>query len=153
MKKTTKHGNDRKEKKVRKIDKFKLFSSIVKLLLIINICVIIFFKFFSNGITHSATPTIWFYIAIVINIIAIILLFNKNILKKKLLYFAILIVYIVLMVVLPVYKVEGQENVVDESRTTHTNFVGVNYTITYEDVVNYTDYHNFYGLKIKRNTN
>ena len=54
------------------------------------------------------------------------------------------------MIVLPVYKVNGQESVVDDSKTNYTTFAGVDYIITYEDVVNYTDYYNLYGLKLRR---
>lgn len=150
MRNSTKHANNNGEKRLKKLDKFKLFSSIVKILLIINICVIGFFRFFSDKITHTAALTIWFYISLAIYVIALLLLFNKKMLKKKVLYSIIVVIFIVLMIALPVYKVEGEENVVDDSKTSHTSFAGVNYTITYEDVVNYTDYYNFYGLKLHR---
>ncbi len=130
--------------------RIKVISKILKILVIINLLVILFLKFFAKGVTHTSTPTVWFYISLVISIIAIILISNKNLLKRKILYGFIDIIYIVLMIVLPVYKVNGQESVVDDSKTNYTTFAGVDYIITYEDVVNYTDYYNLYGLKLRR---
>ena len=130
--------------------RIKVISKMLKILVIINLLVILFLKFFAKGVTHTSTPTVWFYISLVISIIAIILISNKNLLKRKILYGFIVIIYIVLMIVLPVYKVNGQESVVDDSKTNYTTFAGVDYIITYEDVVNYTDYYNLYGLKLRR---
>lgn len=130
--------------------RIKVISKMLKILVIINLLVILFLKFFAKGVTHTSTPTVCFYISLVISIIAIILISNKNLLKRKILYGFIVIIYIVLMIVLPVYKVNGQESVVDDSKTNYTTFAGVDYIITYEDVVNYTDYYNLYGLKLRR---
>lgn len=146
IKNERKNANDKTSNNSR----IKVISKLLKILVVINLLVILILKFFTKGVSHTSTPTVWFYISLVINVIAIILISNKNLLKRKILYGLVVILYIVLMIVLPVYKVDGQESVVDDSKTNYTTFAGVDYIITYENVVDYTDYYNLYGLKLKR---
>lgn len=130
-----------------------VFSKIFKFLVFVNLIVVLILKFFSKGVTHTATPTIWFYISLIITIIIFIISGKKNFIKRKLFYGIIVIIYIVLIIFLPVYKVNGQESVIDDSKTNYKNFAGVDYIITYEKTVGYTDYFNLYGANIKRDIN
>lgn len=132
------------KKNTRKIDKFNLAMLIIKALLVINIIVMIILKIAVIDYSFS----IWFYFLIVINIAAIILLFNKNFGKNRKAFLTTTIIYILLMILLPTYKLDGETNVVDESKTRNGTYAGANIVFTYENTVYYTNYYNSYGLKI-----
>ena len=108
-------------------------------------------RFFSKGNVNTSVPTIWFYISLIISVIVLLAVFSNKLLKNKALYVIIILAYIILMVCLPVYKKDIQETVIDENRTNYKVFAGVNYTITYEETKDFTDYYNAYGLRLKRN--
>ena len=120
-----------------------------KILIIINICIICFFKFIFPGSAKYSVPTIWFYISILINIIAMVLLCNKKLLTKKKILNGIIIIYFLLMIGLPVYKFDDHEHVSDDTRTyTFNTSTGIDFTMPYEKIVEYTNYYNCYGLRI-----
>ena len=148
----SRHLKDEKvnNKKISNNRKTVAINKVIRFLVFINLLLILILKLFSKGVTHTATPTIWFYILLVINVFIILLLGNKKFFKGKLLFFTIF-VYLILILCLPAYKLNGQESVIDDSKTNYKNFAGVDYIITYENVVDYTDYYNLYGLHLKRN--
>ncbi len=137
--------NNKMRKRVFKEEKYKR-GNWVKILLIINICIICFLRFMFPGVTHYATSTICFYLSLLINIVTIILVFNKKLLKKKVIYNCIIITYFLLMIGLPVYSFEDHEHIFDNTRTFNIN--GVDWP--YEEIIEYTDYYNCYGLKLHR---
>lgn len=123
-----------------------------KVLIIISLCVICFFRFIHPGVEYSV-PTIWFYVAILINIIVIILIFNKKLLTKKRILNCIIIIYFLLMIGLPVYKFDNHEHIFDDTRTYTVNTsTGIDFTMPYEKIIEYTNYYNCYGLRIYRQT-
>ena len=123
-----------------------------KILIIINICIICFFKFIFPGSAKYSAPTIWFFISLFINIIVIILIFNKKLLTKKRILNCIIIIYFLLMIGLPVYKFDSHEHVFDNSRTYTENTSIGEFTFPYEEIVEYTNYYNCYGFRIYRQT-
>ncbi len=146
-----KHGTTIYGRGAKKRETIKIISLLIKLLIIVNICTILFMRFFSKGNVNTSVPTIWFYISLIISVIVLLAVFSNKLLKNKALYVIIILAYIILMVCLPVYKKDIQETVIDENRTNYKVFAGVNYTITYEETKDFTDYYNAYGLRLKRN--
>lgn len=104
-------------------------------LLIINICIICFVKFLLPGVGYYADSTL-LILTLVINGVAIIFLCNKNIVKNKTVKVVIMILYFLLMFALPAYKFEDHEHI---------------FTDNHEQINEYVDYYNCYGIKIYRN--
>lgn len=147
------YNHNKRKKDVKKKKESVRKDSWRKILVIINICVICFFKFIFPGNAKYSTPTIWFYISIFINIIAIILLFNKKLLTKKKILNCIIIIYFLIMIGLPVYKFDDHEHVSDDTRTyTFNTSTGIDFTMPYEKIIEYTNYYNCYGIRIYRQT-
>ena len=145
------HNNKAKENTFNKQDNPK-YSNWIKFLVIINICIICFFKFIFPGDAKYSEPTIFFYVSLLINIITIILVFNKKIVQKKIVVICTVVVYFLLMIILPVYKLDDHKHIFDNTRT-HTYTVGeVTFTSPYEEIISYTNYYNCYGLKLYETT-
>ena len=134
---------------IRKNKEIKQYSgrNWIKIIVIVNICVICFFRFIFPGVTSYATFTICFYISVLINIVTIILVFSKKILDKKVIVNCIIIIYFLLMIGLPIYKFEDHKHVFDNTRTFRNN--GIDWPI--EEIIEYTDYYNCYGVKLYTN--
>ena len=145
------YNHNKREKDIKEQEESAKKGSWRKVLLIISICVICFFRFMNPGAEYSV-PTIWFYVAILINIIVIVLLFNKKLLTKKRILKCIIIIYFLLMIGLPVYKFDSHEHVFDNSRTYTENTSIGEFTFPYEEIIEYTEYYNCYGFKIYRQT-
>ena len=146
------YNHNKREKDIKEPEKSVKKGSWRKALIIISICIICFFRFIHPGVEYSV-PTIWFYVAILINIIVIVLLFNKKLLIKKKILNCIIIIYFLLMMGLPVYKFDSHEHVFDNTRTytVNTSIVG-EFTFPYEEIIEYTEYYNCYGFRIYRQT-
>lgn len=128
------------------------YSGWIKFLVIINICIICFFKFIFPGDAKYSEFTIFFYVSLLINIITIILVFNKKILQKKRLIICTVVVYFLLMFVLPVYKLDDHQHIFDYTRTYTDTIQGITFTSPYEEIISYTNYYNCYGIKLYEKT-
>lgn len=104
-------------------------------LVIINIVLIAFFRFIWPGASKYAEIIIFFWINIIINIILLIVFFNKKIMIGIKSIVAIIIIYFLLMIFIPTYRLEDHE---------HT-FINGN-----ESIQEYIDYYDCYGIKLKR---
>ncbi|MGN1297308.1 MAG: hypothetical protein ACI4VH_02605 [Clostridia bacterium] len=131
--------NNKMRKRGFKEEKYKR-GNWVKILLIINICIICFFRFIFPGVTKYANTTICFYLSLLINIVTIVLVFNKKLLKSKVIYNSIIIIYFLLMIGLPIYSYGDHKHIFDDTRNFPYN----------EKIIEYTDYYNCYGLKLHR---
>ena len=76
-----------------------------------------------------------FIVLLIVNIISIILLSNKKIKKNKLIIVSIIVLNFLFTIGLPVYKLEEHEHVFYKNR---------------EQIINYIDYYNAYGIKLHR---
>lgn len=147
------YNHNKREKDMKEQEESVRKGNWRKILIIINICVICFFKFIFPGNAKYSAPTIWFYISIFINIVAIILVFNKKLLIKKKIMNGMIIIYFLLMIGLPVYKFDSHEHIFDDTRTYTVNTsTGIDFTMPYEKIIEYTNYYNCYGLRIYRQT-
>lgn len=105
----------------------------IKIFVFLNIFVIFSFFEFIFFATMTTT-TIWIYIVLLINIVMPILVFNKKILKNKKIVNCIIIVYLLLMIILPGYKIDGHEHTFDYTKM--------------EVISHYTAYYNCYGIRL-----
>jgi hypothetical protein len=112
-----------------------LKENVCKILLILNICIICFFKYLFPGPTQNSEISLMFMVLLIVNISSIILLFNNKIRKNILVIVCIVILNSLLTIGLPVYKLEGHEHVFNENR---------------EQIIYYIDYYNAYGIKLHR---
>lgn len=112
-----------------------LKENVCKFLLILNICIVCFFKYLFPGLTQNSELSLVFTVLLSVNIFSIILLFNNKIRKKILVIVCIVILNYLLTMGLPVYKLEGHEHVFNENR---------------EHIINYIDYYSAYGIKLYR---
>ena len=71
----SRHLKDEKvnNKKISNNRKIVALNKVIRFLVFINLLLILVLKLFSKGVTHTATPTIWFYILLVINVFIILL--------------------------------------------------------------------------------
>lgn len=132
--------NNKMRKKVCKEQEEYKWGNWIKILLIINICIICFLRFIFPGVTKYANTTICFYLSLLINIVTIILVFNKKLLKSKVIYNSIIIIYFLLMIGLPIYSYGDHKHIFDDTRNFPYD----------EKIIEYTDYYNCYGLKLHR---
>lgn len=102
---------------------------------IINIVIIAFFRFIWPGASKYSEIIIPFWMNIIINIILLIVLFNKKITIGIKSILSIIIIYFLLMIFIPTYRLEEHE---------HTFING------YEHIQEYVDYYDCYGIKLKR---
>ncbi len=145
------YNHNKREKDIKEQEERSQKGSWRKILIIINICIICFFKFIFPGSAKYSAPTICFFISIFINIIVIVLIFNKKLLTKKRILNCIVIVYFLLMIGLPVYKLDNHEHIFDDTRSYTVNTSeGKEFAFPYEKIIEYTEYYNCYGIRIYR---
>ena len=77
-------------------------------------------------------------IIIFINILLVIFLISKKIKKNNILVLIIIIIYFLFMIFVPVYKLEDHEHI-------------FNNDMFRERIIEYKDYYNIYGIRLKRN--
>lgn len=112
-----------------------LKENVCKILLILNICIICFYKFLFPGPTQNSQFTLMFMVLLVVNSSSIIILSNNKIRKNIPVIVCIVILNFLLTIGLPVYKLEEHEHVFNENR---------------EQIINYIDYYSAYGIKLYR---
>lgn len=132
------YNHNKREKDIKEPEESLQKGSWRKVLIIINISLILFINFALPFLTF----TVWAYLSILINIAVIILVFNKNLQAKKMMMNCIIIIYLLLMIGLPVYKVEYYQHLHDNEEPDHW-WLG-----TSEEYGLY----NCYGIRIYRQT-
>ncbi len=105
------------------------------IILLINISVMLFFRFMWPAESHYAEITVVLYISLIINIAMFVILLLKNIKINKKISIVLMIVYFICMIFLPIYKVENHE---------HDSSQG------YEIIEECIDYYNCYSIRINR---
>lgn len=145
----------------------KTYSLVKKICFIILILNISFMSFFS--IIFFGTYNILFLINFLINIIFIILLTNLKFELSNKTAVILLIIYFIIMIILPVYKVEDHEHIfVNENSYNNSDNKNINNILSNnvidnmiveaekhldgrtEMIIEYIDYYNIYGIKLKR---
>ncbi len=102
---------------------------------IINIVISCFFRFIFPGGSKYGEITIYFLISIIINAFLLIILFNKKIKFSVKSIIAIITIYLLLMIFIPTYRLEGHEH----------EYINGN-----ENIQEYIDYFDCYGINLKR---
>ena len=115
----------------KKYKKEVFFRSII----IINILIVLFFRFILPLATKYAEFTIFIWVVLFLNILAIICVFNKKIILNNKAIITFLVIYIIIMLALPIYELDNHEHITD----------------SYEEIKEYTDYYDCYGIRIYRN--
>ena len=105
------------------------------IVLLINIFVMLFFRFMCPVESSYGEITIAFYILLIINITLFVILLLKTKKVNKKIFIVLMIVYFICMFFLPIYKVESHEH----------DFSQGNESIKY-----YIDYYNCYSIQINR---
>lgn len=108
------YNHNKREKDIKEQEESLQKGSWRKVLIIINISLILFINFALPFLTF----TVWAYLSILINIAVIILVFNKNLQAKKMMN-CIIIIYLLLMIGLPVYKVEYYQHLHNNEEPDH----------------------------------
>ncbi len=137
---------------VQEQEKYAKSGNWIKFMIILNIGIIGFIKFIFPGNAKYSDSTIWFYVSILINIIMLVLVFNKKLLAKKKIINGIIILYFLFMIGLPVYKFEDHTHIFDDLKTDIIGNSVLEDGATYEQIIGYTEYYNCYGLRIYRQT-
>ena len=106
-----------------------------KFFIILNIGIICFFRFIWPGPSHYAGVTTMSIVLLIVNIVSIIILFSKKIIKNKPIIICIIGLNFLFTIGFPVYKLEEHEHVFHENQ---------------EQIINYIDYYNAYGIKLHR---
>ena len=132
------YNHNKREKDIEEQEKSIRKGNWRKVLLIINISLILFIKF----ALPSLTFTVWGYLSILINIAVIILVFNEKLQTKKMVMNCIIIIYFLLMIGIPVYKVEYYQHLHDNEGPEHW---GISTSEEY-------GLYNCYGFRIYRQT-
>ena len=105
------------------------------IVLLINIFVMLFFRFMYPVESHYGEITIAFYISLIINITLFLILLLKTTKINKKIFIVLMIVYFICMIFLPIYKVKNHEH----------DFLQEN-----EIIKDYIDYYNCYSIHINR---
>lgn len=106
------------------------------LLQILNLFIILFFRYIFPGPCKYGEIIITIMINIFINILLFTLLINKKIKINNKLVAIVIMFYFLFMIFIPVYKLEDHEHKFNNGE---------------EKILAYEDYYNFYGIKLKRN--
>ena len=105
------------------------------IVLVINIFVMLFFRFMWPAESHYAEITIALYISLIINIVIFVILLLKTIKINKKVSIVLMTVYFICMTFLPIYKIEEHEH---------------DFSQGYEIIKDYIDYYNCYSIRINR---
>ena len=141
---------------------YPIAKKICFIVLILNITLMSFFQIIFFGALN-----ILFLISFLINVIFIILLINSKFKLSNKAAIILLIIYFIVMFILPIYKVEDHEhvfenannynNVDDNNENTTGNVIDdmisnaeMYLNVGVEKILEYTDYYNCYGIRIKR---
>lgn len=105
------------------------------IVLLINIFVMLFFRFMWPAESSYGKITIAFYISLIINITLFVILLLKTTKMNKKIFIVLMIVYFICMFFLPIYKVESHEHDFSQGN---------------ESIKDYIDYYNCYSIQINR---